>query len=492
MILGALLGAVGAAVAVVLMEKQVAPQVTVVSMAVQAPPVNEDVVQAIAVREVWVAGEGLADGVGMAALVMLDYLADFLLSLEVLLFLPLRLAVSINLLGLAPIIQPISTSLAQPIITVADISCTGTNVKFATSDGSPHNWNFGAGATPATSTNSPENVQYSTTGRKTITYDSYVYTDFWNILISNAAPTITASATSICVGGSLTFTTDLIGINYQWQVATDAAFSTVVGTGSTQTFTYTFTSAGTYYIWHRRYTDCCGWGAWSNVITVTVHPLPAAPTASGLSPVRRGAALVYTATAPAGVTFEWYTAATGGLLTGTGITLTIPFTIGFAFFPANYNNPGTYTLYVEAVSPQGCRSSRTPVSITVNATTAPTVSPVSRCGPGPVVLVANYAGPGTPTYNWWDGPSAGATLLQTGGSNTFTTTVTTSTTFYVSVQVPGCVESARVPVTVTVTAAPTTDTWTGAVSSDWFNPNNWASGWRTQLRHHGYHPRRPD
>jgi len=65
--------AVGAAVALVLMEKQVAPQVTVVCMAVQATPVNEeDVVEAIAVREVWVAGEGLADGAAMAARVMLD------------------------------------------------------------------------------------------------------------------------------------------------------------------------------------------------------------------------------------------------------------------------------------------------------------------------------------------------------------------------------------------------------------------------------------
>jgi len=56
------------------MDKQVAPQVTVVCMAVQAPPVNkeDDRVEAIAVREVWVAGEGLADGVGMAARVMLD------------------------------------------------------------------------------------------------------------------------------------------------------------------------------------------------------------------------------------------------------------------------------------------------------------------------------------------------------------------------------------------------------------------------------------
>jgi hypothetical protein len=34
----------------------------------------------------------------------------------------------------------------------------------------------------------------------------------------------------------LPFTTNLIGINYHWQVATDAAFSTIVGTGSTHTF----------------------------------------------------------------------------------------------------------------------------------------------------------------------------------------------------------------------------------------------------------------
>jgi len=71
-ILGALLGAVGAVVALVLMENQVAPQVPVVSMAVQALPVNEDVVEAIAVREGRVAGEGLAERVGMAARVMLD------------------------------------------------------------------------------------------------------------------------------------------------------------------------------------------------------------------------------------------------------------------------------------------------------------------------------------------------------------------------------------------------------------------------------------
>lgn len=365
---------------------------------------------------------------------------------------------------------------AQPVITVADVSCTNTDVNFATSDAAPHNWDFGAGATPATSASSPQDVQYSSTGRKTIQYDANTYTDFWNILISNAAPTITASATQICWGGSLSFTTNLTGSAYQWQIASDAAFGTIVHTATTQNLTYTFNTAGTFYVRHRRYTDCCGWGGWSNVIIVTVHPLPAAPTASGLSPICLGANLVFTATAPAGVTFEWYTAATGGTLAGTGASLTIPHIAGPATWPNNYGTIGTYTLYVEAVSPQGCRSPRTPVTINVNTPTAPTALPVSRCGPGPVILTANYTGSGTPTYNWWDGPGAGANLLQSGGSNTFTTTVTTPTTFYVSVQVPGCVESARVPVIVTVNAAPATDTWTGAVNNDWFNPGNWASG----------------
>ncbi|MEN2993662.1 MAG: hypothetical protein ABDH91_08955 [Bacteroidia bacterium] len=82
-----------------------------------------------------------------------------------------------------------------------------------------------------------------------------------------------------------------------------------------------------------------------------MHALPAAPTASGTSPLCRGANLVFTATAPAGVTFEWYTAASGGTFVGTGATLTIPFTSGAANWPNNYDAVGSYTLYVEAVSP---------------------------------------------------------------------------------------------------------------------------------------------
>ncbi|MEN2993663.1 MAG: hypothetical protein ABDH91_08960 [Bacteroidia bacterium] len=105
----------------------------------------------------------------------------------------------------------------------------------------------------------------------------------------------------------------------------------------------------------------------------------------------------------------------------------------------------------------------------------PNASDVSRCGPGPVVLTANYTGPGTPIYNWWDAP-IGGNLLQTGGSNIYVPTVTASMTFYVSVSVPGCVESGRVPVNVTVNAAPATDIWTGNVNTDWFNGGNWQSG----------------
>lgn len=373
--------------------------------------------------------------------------------------------------------NPTSFALSsQPIITVADIACTNTDISFSTGDPAPHSWNFGAGSTPSTSTSSPQNVQYSSTGRKTITYDGQTYTDFWNILIPNQVPTATASATSICPGTQVTFTADLIGINYQWQLATDAAFTNIIATGSTQNWNYTFTSAGTYYVRHRRYTDCCEWSPWTTTITITVHPLPAAPTASGTTPVCRGASLVYTATAPAGVTYEWYTAATGGTLAGTGSTITIPYTSGVPTWPTNYNAAGSYTLYVEAVSAQGCRSStRTPVTIVVNQIPAPTASNVSRCGSGQVALTATYAGPGTPTYNWWDAPTGG-TLLQSGGSNVYLANVTATTTFYVSVSVPGCVESNRTPVTVTVTAAPATDTWTGAVSTDWFTGGNWQSG----------------
>ncbi|MEN2993661.1 MAG: hypothetical protein ABDH91_08950 [Bacteroidia bacterium] len=103
---------------------------------------------------------------------------------------------------------------SQPVITASDIACTNTDVNFSAANSAA--WTFGAGATPATANTNNQNVQYSSTGRKTISYSGNTYTDFWNILIPNQTPTITASATSICPGTAVSFTADLTGINYQW------------------------------------------------------------------------------------------------------------------------------------------------------------------------------------------------------------------------------------------------------------------------------------
>ncbi|MEN2993452.1 MAG: PKD domain-containing protein [Bacteroidia bacterium] len=162
---------------------------------------------------------------------------------------------------------------AQPVIYVADVACTNADVTFSTADGAPHSWTFGAGANPPNSNTSPQNVRYSTRGRKQITYDGQTYTDFWNIILEERAPTISASPREVCAGGSVSFLADLSGAGYEWQIASDAGFTNIIATSNERNWSYTFTTGGTYHVRHRRYTDCCGWSPWTS-LTVTIHPRP--------------------------------------------------------------------------------------------------------------------------------------------------------------------------------------------------------------------------
>ena len=93
------------------------------------------------------------------------------------------------------------------------------------------------------------------------------------------------------------------------------------------------------------------------------------------------------------------------------------------------------------------------VTPTVNPLpTAPTGTPSSQCGAGaPSASVADNNGYTTPTFKWYSA-STGGTLLQNSTSVTYTTSISTTTTFYVAVVNPttSC-ESARTAVVVTVT-----------------------------------------
>ena len=141
-----------------------------------------------------------------------------------------------------------------------------------------------------------------------------------------------------------------------------------------------------------------------------------------------------TATALTG-TISWYDSAVGGNLLTTGTTFTTPVL------------NATTTYYVDA----GCESNRKPVVATIiNTPLDPTVTtPVSRCGPGIVVLEATS---NVGVINWFT-DSTGGTSVHTG--NNFSPMISTNTTYYAEASNDGCANSNRIPVNIIIYTPPT-------------------------------------
>jgi hypothetical protein len=167
-------------------------------------------------------------------------------------------------------------------------------------------------------------------------------------------------------------------------------------------------------------------------LTITVNPLPSAPTSGGNqnqtvclpAPIPT---LTATANVPPGHTVVWYDAATGGN------TVSNP----------TLSTTGTVTYYAASRhTASGCESTaRTAVTLTIITVSQASVSaggPTTFCQGGSVTLTANN---GT-SYNW----STGAT--------TQSITVSTSGSYSVTVTTGGCVSTSP-PVNVTVNALPT-------------------------------------
>jgi hypothetical protein len=177
-------------------------------------------------------------------------------------------------------------------------------------------------------------------------------------------------------------------------------------------------------------------------------------------------------------TIKWYSAATGGILLGTGASFN---PVGTSVL-ANTNTAGTYNFYAASVNDNGCESSRVLVTVTVNALpTAPVSGNTSFCTGGNTVLTSNAtAGSGTiSSYQWKVG---GVNVASAGTSATYTASAAGSYTVTVT-NSNGCsftssayVVSVNALPTVTATANQTicagssvTLSGSGATSYSWNN-----------------------
>jgi len=230
-----------------------------------------------------------------------------------------------------------------------------------------------------------------------------------------AAPTV--SGATICAGFATTLTAIATGGTYQWYDATSGG--NLLGSGAGYT-TPVLTTTTTYYV--QRTVDGCA--SARTAVTVTATPTPAVPTASGIT-VCSGNIATLTATAPGG-TYQWYDAATGGNLMGTGSSYTTP------ALTAN-------TTYYVQTTVSGCTSLRSSVTVMVNPT--PKVPEVISNSP---VCTGSYIVLSTPeiagaSYSW-TGPNGFTSTVQNPVINN--TTGKNAGIYYVSVTVTGCTSSA--------------------------------------------------
>ncbi len=209
-------------------------------------------------------------------------------------------------------------------------------------------------------------------------------------LNNNATVNATASPATICRGQSAQLTA-IPGIGqlttYTWTPG--ALTGSTVSVSPSGTTTYTLQAS-----------NASGCSAMAQV-TVTVSPDPAAPQANSIS-VCSGANGALSVQNPlAGVTYNWYSVATGGTVLASGNSYAI----------SNVTVNAIY--YVQAVSAAGCVSpTRTAVDVTVNPLPpTPQVSSVTVCPGANASLFVTNITPAIITYRWYSQATGGTPVF---------------------------------------------------------------------------------
>ncbi|MBX7240356.1 MAG: T9SS type A sorting domain-containing protein [Bacteroidia bacterium] len=264
------------------------------------------------------------------------------------------------------------------------------------------------------------------------------------ITAPNFTPTTTVNRTSICIGGSATFTNTFIGTptpyTRQWQVSTDNITYSNVSGATSGTYTATFNTAGTYYyrIAVIKSGQCSGY---SNAIAVTVVPDPSVTITGGATYCGSGAT-TFMANPVYGVgtnTLKWQISTNNATWTNvsnaTNPTYTTPTLTGTRYYRAVVTSSGN-----------GCNTGVSNVGvITVNPNPALVANPTSStiCIGGVRTLQIS----GATAYVW--SPATGLNST-TGSSVTASPTTTTTYTILGTNTATGCNST----ITTTVNVVP--------------------------------------
>ena len=294
-----------------------------------------------------------------------------------------------------------------------------------------------------------------------------------NVVASPVAPVVNAPTQNICSGSTATFAAQPVaGVTFNWYSA--ATGGTLLFTGNTFT-TPALTASTSYYVEADNAGSCAS--PTRTLVTANVTTTPSVPTVSS-TPVQTcsGSTAVLTATsAQSGVTFNWYTTATGGTPIFTGAQYTTP------VLTANTS------YYVEAASGTCVSATRAKADVIVNPTPAnPVVTTTPANGQvtsGQTATLAATSATAGVTFNWYTTATGGTPVFT--GATFVTPALFSNTTYYVEAAnaTTGCVSPQRTAVTITVNtifnttcdfASSQTNTTSGVlcVGCGVINPNN--------------------
>lgn len=171
-------------------------------------------------------------------------------------------------------------------------------------------------------------------------------------------------------------------------------------------------------------------------VIATINTIPGAPTGSNNSRCGNGT-IVLSATGGTAGQYRWYTLPTGGTAiagqtnntyTTPALTLTTP--------------------YYVAINNGLCESTRTTLTATINTPpTAPTATGAESCPAASVTLTASGGTSGQ--YRWYTVPTGGTAIAGQTNNALVTPVLTTTTSYYVSVN-DGICESSRTEVIATI------------------------------------------
>ncbi|RYZ24269.1 MAG: PKD domain-containing protein [Chitinophagaceae bacterium] len=261
----------------------------------------------------------------------------------------------------------------------------------------------------------------------------YIYAD------SQTPATVCGATTTIPASGSSGTTATRPRFLITGNVAPAATFTwsvngTTVGTGASINVTPAATTS--YTVTATNANNCA---ITSSPVTVTVIPVPAAPSA--VNSIQCGIGIP-TATVTGTGTLKWYSAATGGTLLQTGGST----------YASSIN--ATTTFYV-AANNGTCDGPRTAVTATVTQPDVVTAAAnaATICPNTSVVLTATNTGStNNYTYSWSSTANSGATTPVAGNPVTITPTAAGTYVYTVTANdaTAGCTTTATVSVTVTV------------------------------------------